>query len=360
MEPESFGFLTELIETPSPSGNESTIQKVVTRWASRWADSVRSDSHGNLIASLHCNSEDSRSIPVPRVMLAGHCDQLGLMVQFVDEQGFLFVQPIGGWDLAIVLGQRLTLWTSHGPVTGVCSRKAPHLMSQEERNKLPQWHDLWIDIGARDRKEAEELAQPGDVLTAALGLHRLRNNMVAGPGIDDKVGVWVVFEALRLLRLKGTFPADIFFVSTVQEEVGLRGASTSTFGIDPTVGVAVDVCHATDTPGNDKKQVGDIRLGSGPVLFRGPNINPHVFDHLKSSAVRTGSSYQVRAVAKATGTDANAMQISRAGVATGLIGIPNRYMHSPVETVHLADLTQSANCLAEFCAMIPRNHDWLP
>jgi endoglucanase len=153
---------------------------------------------------------------------------------------------------------------------------------------------------------------------------------------------------------------DVFFISTVQEEIGLRGATTSAFGIDPTVGIAVDVCHATDTPGNDKKQVGDIRLGQGPVLFRGPNINPHVLDHLKAGAARCGAPYQVRAVPKATGTDANAIQVSRAGVATGLIGIPNRYMHSPVESVHLDDLNHTARTLAEFCANYPLRDSWAP
>lgn len=359
MNAESYAFLEKLIETPSPSGTESRIQAVVHDWASRFADSVNLDSHGNLIARLKPNKSVQSENPPQRIMLAGHCDQLGLMVQFIDDQGFLYVQPVGGWDLAIVLGQRLTLWTHSGPITGVCSRKAPHLMSQEERNKLPQWHDLWIDIGAKDRKEAEELAQPGDVLTAALGLHRLRNNLVCGPGIDDKVGVWVVFEALRLLKDR-EIEVDVFFVSTVQEEIGLRGATTSCFGIDPTIGIAVDVCHATDTPGNDKKQVGDIRLGLGPVLFRGPNINSRVFDHLKSSAIRSNSQFQVRAIAKATGTDANAIQISRSGVATGLIGIPNRYMHSPVEAVHLEDLTQASVCLAEFCSSLSNNSHWIP
>ena len=359
MENNSFEFLTKLIETPSPSGSESRIQGVIRDWALKFTDFVDLDSHGNLKACLKSNRPNPQDLPPTRIMLAGHCDQLGLMVQFIDEQGFLYVQPIGGWDLAIVLGQRLTLWTPAGPITGLCSRKAPHLLSQEERNKLPQWHDLWVDIGAKDRKEAEELAQPGDVITASLGLHRLRNNLVAGPGIDDKVGVWVVFETLRLLKNR-ELGADVYFVSTVQEEIGLRGATTSSYGIDPTIGLAVDVCHATDTPGNDKKQVGDIRLGQGPVLFRGPNINPHVFDLLKASAIRCNAQFQVRAVPKATGTDANAIQISRAGVATGLIGIPNRYMHSPVEAVHLDDLTQASQCLAEFCCSISPRPNWSP
>lgn len=359
MDSNSLSFLSRLIETPSPSGSESRIQGVVRDWAAACTESLEQDNHGNLIACLKANKPSPDGRQPARIMLAGHCDQLGLMVQFIDDQGFLYVQPIGGWDLAIVLGQRLTLWTATGPVSGVCSRKAPHLMTQEERGKLPQWHDLWVDIGAKDKKEAEDLVEPGDVITAALGLSHLRNNLVSGPGIDDKVGVWVVFETLRLLKNQ-QLACDVYFVSTVQEEIGLRGAITSSFGINPTVGLAVDVCHATDTPGNDKKQVGDIRLGQGPVFFRGPNINPHVLDQLKASATRCNARFQVRAVPKATGTDANAIQVSRAGVATGLIGIPNRYMHSPVETVHLEDLVQASQCLAEFCSQFQNRDQWAP
>jgi endoglucanase len=292
-------------------------------------------------------------------MLAGHCDQIALMVQHIDDHGFLYVQPIGGWDLQILLGQHLTVWTRHGPVHGVIARKAPHLLTNEERGKVPQFQDLWVDIGVKDKKEAETVVCPGDPVTFALGMHQLRNRQVTGPGLDDKVGVWVVMEALRLL-LGRQLQASVFSVSTVQEEIGLRGATTSTYGVHPTIGIAVDVCHATDTPGNDKKQLGDTRLGDGPVIFRGANINPRVFEQLEATANAHNIAVQVRGSPRATGTDANVMQLSREGVATGLIGIPNRYMHSPVEVVHLDDLEQAARLLAEFCAAVTAQHDWTP
>src|SRR5439155_23673402 len=168
----------------------------------------------------------------------------------------------------------------------------------------------------------------------------LRNGLAAAPGMDDKVGVWTVFEALRLLHGRA-LQCAVYCVSTVQEEVGLRGAITSAYGIHPTVGVAVDVTHATDTPGNDKKQLGDIKLGDGPVLYRGPNINPRVFERLESAALAQEIPVQVRGAPRATGTDANAIQISRDGVAAGLVSIPNRYMHSPVEVVAVADLDRA-------------------
>src|SRR5262245_36518642 len=348
----SLTFLHNLLLNPSPSGFERPVQALVRAWAGPLADQVRTDRHGNVIAALNPEGQ-------PRVMLAGHCDQIGLMVQHVDDGGFLYIQPIGGWDIQILLGQHLTVWTADGPVPGVVSRKAPHLLTNEERAKVPQFTDVWVDVGARDRKEAEALVTPGDPVTFALGVRELRNRLVAAPGLDDKVGLWVVMEALRLLSSR-PLQVAVFCVSTVQEEVGLRGAVTSAHGIHPTVGIAVDVCHATDTPGNDKKQLGDTRLGAGPAVFRGPNINPHVFDRLRDAARAHEIPIQVRGAPRATGTDANAIQLSREGVATGVVGIPNRYMHSPVEVVCLDDLERAARLLAEFCLSITPQTDWIP
>jgi endoglucanase len=281
------------------------------------------------------------------------------MVQHIDDNGFLYVQPIGGWDMQILLGQNLTVWASSGPIPGVIARRAPHLLTNDERNKVPLFTDVWVDVGVKDRKEAEELIQPGDVVTFALGYRPLRNRLASSPGMDDKVGLWTVMETLRRLHGK-PLQASVYCVSTVQEEIGLRGATTCTFGVNPHVGVAVDVCHATDTPGNDKKTVGDTRLGGGPVLFRGANINPRVIERLRHTSEACSIPVQVRGVPRATGTDANAMQLSRDGVATGLVGIPNRYMHSPVEVVSLDDLDKAAHLLAEFCLSITPQDDWTP
>jgi endoglucanase len=356
MHDSSLKFLRDLLETPSASGYEHAIQDVVRTWAGGYADEVRTDRHGNVIAAVYPKDKGSAA---HRVMLAGHCDQIALMVQHVDENGYLYVQPIGGWDMQILLGHNLTVWTREGPVPGVIARRATHLMTTEERNKVPQFTDVWVDIGARDRAEAENMVRPGDSVTFALGLRELRNGLAAAPGMDDKVGVWTVFEALRLLHGR-PLQAAVYCVSTVQEEIGLRGATTSAYGIHPTVGVAVDVTHATDTPGNDKKLLGDTRLGDGPVLFRGPNINPRVFERLETAARGQDIPVQVRGAPRATGTDANAIQLSRDGVAAGLIGIPNRYMHSPVEVVALADLERAARLLAEFCAGVTNQADWTP
>jgi endoglucanase len=354
----SHSFLKSLLETPSASGFEQPIQAVVRQWAQHYADEVQTDRHGNVIA-IRYPAAGKGAADDQRVMLAGHCDQIALMVQHIDDKGFLYIQPIGGWDMQILLGQYLTVWTKTGPITGVVARRAPHLLTNDERNKVPQFHEVWVDIGAKDGKEASELVMHGDSITVQLGYHPMRNNLAASPAMDDKVGLWVVMETLRLLHGKA-LQVPIYCVSTVQEEIGLRGASTSAYGIHPAVGIAVDVCHATDTPGNDKKTQGEINLGSGPVLYRGPNISPVVFERLHETAKGKEIGVQVRGTPRATGTDANVIQLTREGVATGLVGIPNRYMHSPVEVVHLEDLDRAAQLLAEFCLTLTPNVNWTP
>ena len=347
-------FLHRLLKTPSPSGYEQQIQREVKTYIEPFADSVRIDSHGNLFATHNAANDDA-----PKIMLAGHCDQIGLMVQHIDGDGYLYIQPIGGWDMQILLGQYMTVWTKSGPLQGVVARRAIHLLSPEERKKVPDFHDVWIDVGFKTKEEAQQSVRLGDAVTFTLGHHELRNDLEASPGMDDKVGLWVVMEALRLLHGRTT-EATTVSVSTVAEEIGLRGATTAAYSIEPTIGIAVDVCHATDTPGTDKKSQGDIRCGAGPVIFRGANINPRIFDRLEEIALQHSIPHQLCGSPKATGTDANAIQISRAGVAAGLIGIANRYMHSPVEVVHRDDLSNAAKLLAEFCASVKGEDDWTP
>lgn len=356
MEHTSHEFLRRVLELPSPSGYEQPVQAAVREWAGTFADEVTTDRHGNVVAARF---PEGRPEDAPRVLLAGHCDQIALMVQYVDAEGFLYVQPMGGWDMQVLLGQHLTVWGKGGPVHGVVARRAIHLLKPDERNKVPDFPDVWIDIGAKNKEDAETLVRPGDPVTFALGYRPLRNGLAASPAMDDKVGLWVVMEAVRLLKGR-ELKAAVYGVSTVAEEIGLRGATTSTYAVNPQVGIAVDVTHATDTPGNDKKTQGEIKLGAGPVVFRGPNINPRVFDLLEETAKAHEIPVQVRGVPRATGTDANAIQITREGVATGLIGIPNRYMHSPVEVVHLGDLTNAAKLLAEFCLAVGPGESWIP
>lgn len=348
----ALGFFKNALETPSPSGYESPLQEVVRRYASVFADEVKTDVHGNVMAI--------RNPKAPRrVMLAGHCDQIGLIVQYIDNDGFVYIQSIGGWDPQVLIGQRMAVWAEEGPIVGVIGRKPIHLLTDEERKQVPKLKDLWLDIGAKNKEEAEKLVKIGDPVTVELAYRDLRNGRAVSPAMDDKCGLWVVMEALRRIDPKKLGWA-VYAVSTVQEEVGLRGARTSAFGIDPEVGVAVDVTHATDCPTIEKKEEGDIALGKGPVIERGPNMNPKVVRRLVQIAEGQKMPFQMAASGRATGTDANSIQVNRAGVATGLVSIPNRYMHSPVEMISLDDIDHAANLLARFCEELAANDDFTP
>jgi len=341
MDANALAFFRQILETPSPSGYESRLQQVVRQHVGPFADRVDSDVHGNVMVV--------RNPEAPfRVMLAGHCDQIGLIVQHIDNEGFLYVREIGGWDPQVLIGQRMTVWTDSGPVFGVIARKPIHLLTDEERKKVPELKDLWLDIGASSKEEAAKLVRIGDPVTVELGYREMLNGRAASPAMDDKCGLWVVVEALRRID-RQKLRCAVYAVSTVQEEVGLRGSRTSAFGIDPHVGVAVDVTHATDCPTVEKKQEGDVALGKGPVIYRGPNMTPKVVQRLIAAAEGAKIPYQLGAAGKASPTDANSIQLTRAGVATGLVSIPNRYMHSPVEMVSLEDIDHAADLLARFC-----------
>lgn len=352
MEAAAHDFLQELLHTPSPSGYEAPVQQIVRDYVGSFADEVSTDSHGNVIV---CKNPGK---PL-RVMLAGHCDQIGLLVVHIDSDGFLYTQTIGGWDPQQLIGQRMTIWAKDGPVPAVIARKAIHLLTDEERKKVVKVDDLWLDIGAQSKEEVEELVRIGDPVTLQLGYQPMRNNLANSPAMDNKTGLWVVIEALR--RAAGqSLECSLYAVSTVQEEIGLRGARTSAFGIDPQVGIAVDVTHATDCPTIEKKQQGDVRLGSGPVIFRGPNMNGAVTQRLIDICTKENLPYQLSAIGRATPNDANAIQISRAGVATGLVSIPNRYMHSAVEMISLEDIDQAADLLAQFAVGLKGNDSFTP
>jgi endoglucanase len=352
MEPAAHQFLIDLLETPSPSGFEGPVQAIVRDYLSGFADEVTTDLHGNVIG---CVQPDA---PL-RVMLAGHCDQIGLIVTQIDAEGFIYTQTIGGWDPQQLIGQRMTIWTQTGPVPAVLSRKPIHLLTEEERKQVVKIKDLWLDMGATNKEEASKQVRIGDGVTVELGYQEMPNGLANAPGMDDATGLWVVIEALRRAKQTG-FQCALFAVSTVQEEIGLRGARTSAFGIDPHVGIAVDVTHATDCPTIDKNQNGDIRLGGGPVVFRGPNMNPVVVEKLVDTCKAHELSYQLAASGRAQANDANSLQINRAGVAAGLVAIPNRYMHSAVEMISLEDLDRAADLLAGFASRIARDEDFTP
>jgi endoglucanase len=352
MESAALDFLKQLLETPSPSGFERPVQDIVRRYAAPFADRVSTDSHGNVIVAKNPGA------PL-RLMFAGHCDQIGMLIQHIDADGFLYAQTIGGWDPQVLIGQKMIVWAKEGPISGIIARKPIHLLTDDERKQVVKLKDLWIDIGAKDKDDATKLVRIGDPVTMDLGFRPMLNNMASATAMDDKCGLWVVIEAARRAAAKGVQCA-LFAVSTVQEEIGLRGATTSTFSVDPHVGIAVDVTHATDCPTIDKKSEGDVKLGGGPVVYRGPNMNPVVVERLMKLAEAGGIPYQPAASGRATGTDANTMQISRGGVATGLVSIPNRYMHSPVEMISLDDIDRAADLLAAFACDLKTGDDFTP
>jgi endoglucanase len=352
MDDSALAFLKKLLETPSPSGYERPVQDVVREYVHSFADEVKTDVHGNVIA---CKNPGA----AVRLMLAGHCDQIGLVVTYVDAEGFVYAQTIGGWDPQQLIGQRMTIWTKSGAVPAVIARKPIHLLTEDERKQVVKEKDLWLDIGVKDKAEAETLVQVGDPATLALSFQPMRNGLANSPAMDNKSGLWVVIEALRRAAEK-SLKCAVYAVSTVQEEIGLRGARTSAFGIDPHVGIAVDVTHATDCPTIEKKQQGDVKLGGGPVVFRGPNMNPAVTQRLIDLATAAEMPYQLSAIGRATPNDANNIQINRAGVATGLVAVPNRYMHSAVEMISLDDIDRAADLLAAFAASLTASDDFTP
>lgn len=353
MEKAAQDFLIRLLETPSASGYEEPVQKLVREYLAGPADAVETDAHGNVIGTANSNGKT-------RMFLAGHCDQIGLIVQHIDGDGYISVQPIGGWDPLQLIGSRVVIWTSSGGIPGVMSRKPIHLLNDEERKTVPKMKDLWIDIGAKDKADAESVVRIGDSATFELKYQPLLNGLAASVAMDDKIGLWVVLEAFRRAVESGPLPCALSVASTVQEEIGLRGAKTSCHRVDPHVAIAVDVTHATDCPTIDKKTEGDIGLGKGPVVYRGPNMHPQVVERLLEAGEAKSIPIQLSAFGRATPTDANVLQVNRNGVATGLVSVPNRYMHSAVETISLQDADQTADLLAAFCRGLTGEIDWSP
>jgi endoglucanase len=348
----SLDFLKQLVETPSPSGFEQPAQRLFRQYVAPFAEAVETDVLGNVIAVRNPGGS-------PRVMLAGHSDQIGLIVTHIDDEGFIYFRRIGGLDPAACVSQRVVIQGRSGPVSGVVGRKAIHLQDSSDRTKAPKLEDLWVDIGARDRKDAEERVRVGDPGVFVQPFEVLANSRAVSMAFDNKMAVWLVAETLRLLSQK-KHAAAVYGVATVQEEIGSIGARTSAFRVEPDVALVIDVGHATDHPGLDKKKEGDFRLGAGPILSRGANVNPRVFEMLEETADRHGIHYQTEGIGGRSATDADPIQYSRAGVAVGLIHVPLRYMHTPCEMISLEDLDNTAKLLAAFVQDLKPGTSFIP
>lgn len=346
-------FLRNLLHSPTPSGYEQPGQAVVEKYLKPYADEVYKDVHGNLHAVANAKAKH-------RVMLSGHCDEIGLMVMHIDDKGFLYVSSVGGVYVPLLQGERIVIHTAKGPVPGVIGVKPIHLMDPKERESaVSKIQDLWVDIGAKDKAEAEDMVELGDVAVVDRGILELPNDRMVCRGMDDRIGVYVVAEALRLAS-KEKLNVAVHMVSSVQEEIGLRGAHTAAFGIDPYIGVAVDVGFATDFPNCNPKMVGEATLGGGPILHRGPNFNPAVYDRLVRAAKDARIKVQQQPIQRGSGTDANAIQLTRAGVAAALVSVPCRYMHSSVEMISTKDADNSAKLIAKFLTRLKGNERLIP
>ena len=354
MQKSRLDFLKRYMQTICPTGFEEEASRVWREEANAFAERTWVDQHGNSFAVLNEKG-------TPRIMLAGHADEIGLMVTHIDKEGYLSFIGLGGWDVQVLPGQRVRIRTKDGIVLGVIGRKPIHLLDADDRKKVVKMEELWIDIGAKDRDDAASVISIGDPGVLDYDVAKLRNGLFAGRGFDDRIGAFVVLEAARLAAEMSP-KAAIYAVATVQEEIGVRGATTSAFGIDPQVGIAVDVGHATDMPGmsKEKKIAGDIKMGAGPIVTRGPNVNTPLFERIVETAKSKSIPIQLHAWPRPTGTDARAMQVTRGGVATGLIGVPNRYMHSPSEVVHLDDVENCAKLIAETIVGIDAKTSFLP
>jgi endoglucanase len=350
---ESLDFLKRMLENPSPSGYETPVQKLWIEYTGAFAEKATIDIKGNAIGVV--NGKGS-----PRVMFAGHCDEIGFVVRYIDDKGFLSFGAVGGFDEPIIPGRRVVVHTAGGPVQGVIGKPPIHLMKSEDRGKGASIDNLSIDIGAKDKKEAESLVTLGDPVTFPYEFVELRNGLCMARAFDDRVGSFIVAEALRALAGSKGLKVAVYGVSTVQEEIGAAGARTSAFGIDPLVGIAVDVTHAADQPGVERKEVGDVVLGGGPVITRGAYVNPKVFALLVECAKKRNIPYQIDVSPSRTGTDADVIYINRSGVAAGVVSIPLRYMHTPVETLSLADVENTIRLLAAFAEAITPEMTFVP
>ncbi|HVX39565.1 MAG TPA: M42 family metallopeptidase [Gemmatimonadaceae bacterium] len=352
LSPSSLAFLKRLLDTPAPSGYEGPAARVWREEASSFADRVTTDVAGNSMAEINPGGS-------PTIMLDGHIDEIGLIVQYIDDDGYVYPGAIGGWDTQVLVGQRIRFLGRGGDVLGVVGKKPIHLMKPADRENASKLTDLWVDIGATSRAEAEGRLSIGDPGVIDSKTVDFPNNRIVSRSIDDRIGAFVVLEALRRYA-QNPGQARVVAAATTQEEIAWHGggALVCTNCINPQMAIVVDVTFATDHPGMEKKEIGDHRVGNGPVLSRGGVISPVVFDLLRGTAERQGIKYSLHAAGRDTSTNADAIHIAREGVATGLVSIPNRYMHSPNELVSLDDVDRTSTLLAEVCREVNGKTDF--
>jgi putative aminopeptidase FrvX len=348
---ESITFLKKLLDTPGPSGFEAAPARVWREQAKQFAK-VTGDVAGNSLAEVNSPGR-------PTIMLAGHIDEIGVIITYVDEQGFAYIQPIGGWDPQVLIGQRLRFSARNGDVFGVVGKKPIHLIKPDEREKAAKFVDLWVDLGAKTKEEAEKMVSVGDAGVIDSRTLEFPNGRIVSRSIDDRIGAFVVLEAARRYAAKPG-KAKLVAVATTQEEIGYRGGGAGVCAtcIGPQMAIVVDVTFAIDHPSVDKKEHGEAAIDGGPVLTRGSIISPVVLNLLRKTAEEKKIPFSLHAAGRETSTDADAIHIAREGVATALVSVPNRYMHSPNELVSIQDLDHAAELIAETCRAVTESTDF--
>jgi putative aminopeptidase FrvX len=350
--PEAIAFLKRLLDAPGPSGFETLAGRSWRTEAEKFADKVSIDVAGNCMAEVNSDGH-------PTILVDGHIDEIGVIVQYIDDDGYIYISPIGGWDPQVLVGQRIRFIAAAGDVIGVVGRKPIHLMKESDRDHAVKITDLWVDIGARNRAEVDARLSVGDPGVIDSRAHDFPSNRIVSRSIDDRIGAFAALEALRRYAANpGT--ARVVAAATTQEEIAWHGggALVATNAIRPKMAIVIDVTHATDHPNMEKKEIGDHRLGGGPVLGRGALLSPVVFELLRAAARAKNIPFTVHAVGRDTSTNADAIHIAQDGVATALVSIPNRYMHSPNEMVSLDDVDSTADLIAEVCRMVDDKTDF--
>lgn len=349
----SLKFLEELMNCSGPSGFEEETAALYGKYLSSFSEKVYTDVTGNTIGILNGKAET-------KVMLAGHYDEIGFQVVHISEEGLLYFRVVGGIDNLTLPGTEVEILTEKGRIPGVIGKKPIHIVKPSEREKVMNPEDLWIDIGAENKKEAQKIITIGDPVAVKSNYAKLGKYKIKSKGMDDKIGAFVVAETLRELSSRKLNVA-VFGVGTVQEELGLRGAITSAYGINPHIGFAIDVGFATDIPNVDKKQLAEVFLGKGPILARNADNNPVLGRKLREVAKKYKIKFQDSPGFRASGgTDTAQIQMSRGGVATALISIPNRYMHTPVETCDIRDVEGAVKLLVESIASLSGKEKFIP
>jgi putative aminopeptidase FrvX len=351
LSPSSVAFLKRLLDAPAPSGYETIAARIWRTEAETFADNVTTDVAGNSMAEVN-------GAGAITIMLDGHIDEIGVIVQHIDDEGFVYISPIGGWDPQVLVGQRIRFLGNAGDVFGVVGKKPIHLMKAEDREHASKFADLWVDVGATARADAEALLSIGDPGVIDARSHDFPNDRLVSRSIDDRIGAFIVLEALRRYAERPG-AARVVAAATTQEEIAWHGggAAICAQGINPQIALVVDVTFATDHPSIEKKEIGEHKMGGGPILSRGSIISPVVFRLLRDAAKRLEMPHAVHAVGRDTSTNADAIHIARDGIATGLVSIPNRYMHSPNEMVSLLDVDAAATLIAEFCRSVTPDTD---